>query len=418
MNEVLAKITPDKAERTKVQQAATSFLQRLNSKFKQGTKAILGGSGAKDTWLAGNHDVDVFVVFPYQQYAPKTAELPDDVEPVLKKVFPGIGIQRLHGSRDYFQLNYEQLNFEVIPLLKISKASQAKNITDISPLHSLWVNKKTRKLKGEIRLAKQFLRARGLYGAESYITGFSGYVVEILIAHYGSLERLLKASQTWKVKEVIDVEKYYAKKDALFQLNKSKTQSPLIVIDPVDKNRNAAAALSLEKFLLLKKVAKDYLRKPTAAFFEPKMIDFPQLQKEAEKKKLNLVYLSVLPLPGKEDVVGIKLLKAFTFLQQKLAPFSVKKSGWEWNKKETAQFYFFLEKKQLPAVEIRPGPPLKLTPFVEDFKKKNKETFIENGKILARIKTKQPLLPDNVKALLRETYVQERVKGIKEMKVV
>ncbi len=417
MKDILAKITPNKAEREKMQHAATSFLQKLNLKLKD-AHAILGGSGAKDTWLAGNHDVDVFVLFPYEKYAPKTAELSNVLEPRLKKSFQRIKINRLHGSRDYFQLNYEQLNFEVIPLLKINKASQAKNITDISPLHSIWVNKKTKKLKGEIRLAKQFLRAQRLYGAESYIMGLSGYVVEILIAQYGSLQKLLKASQVWKVKEVIDVEKYYPKKDVLFQLNKSKTQSPLIVIDPMDKGRNAAAALSLEKFLLLKKVAKDYLHQPTAAFFELQRVDLQQLQQEAEKNRLNLVYLSLLPLPGKEDVAGTKLLKAFNFLQEKLAPFTIKKSNWEWDKKATAQFYFFLEKRQLPVVEIRSGPPLKLITFVEHFKKKNKDHFVENERIMARIKTKHPLLSEYVDALVQETYVLERVKGIKEIKIV
>ena len=36
--------------------------------------------------------------------------------------------------------------------------------------------------------------------------------------------------------------------------------SPLIVIDPVDKERNAAAALSINKFSSFKRLAKNYLK--------------------------------------------------------------------------------------------------------------------------------------------------------------
>ena len=46
------------------------------------------------------------------------------------------------------------------------------------------------------------------------------------------------------------------------ELNKSKQQGPLIVIDPVQKDRNAAAALNHEKFEIIKKTAKQFLKKP------------------------------------------------------------------------------------------------------------------------------------------------------------
>ena len=40
------------------------------------------------------------------------------------------------------------------------------------------------------------------------------------------------------------------------------------MIDPVDKSRNAAAALSKEKLLLLRKLAKQYLNKPSQKYFQ------------------------------------------------------------------------------------------------------------------------------------------------------
>ena len=410
MQEVLKKIKPNKEEQAKFKQSSDSFLEKIKIKDAQ---AILGGSGAKDTWLSGNHDVDIYVVFDYKKYAKKSPELSGILEKELKRCFPKIKIEQLHGSRDYFQLNYQNRLFEIIPILQINKAKEALNITDISPLHSVWINKHTKKLKDEIRLAKQFCKANNLYGAESYLAGFSGYVLEILIAHYGSFEKLLRASQLWKIKEIVDTEKHYQKKTALLNLNQSKLQSSLIVIDPVDKSRNASAALGTEKFSLFKKLAKSYLQQPNTNFFTKKEISFPELKKETENKKLNLVYLELQPLTGKRDVVGSKLLKAFQFLEQHLTAFEIKKSGWDWNK-----YYFFLGKRELPKVIIRPGPPLNLKQFVKDFQKKNKDNFIKDGRIYAKIKVQNPKLEDYLSQLLKDEYVQEKIKKITKLAIV
>lgn len=408
MKQILQQISPNREERNNFEAATKTFIAKLNSKLKD-AKAILGGSGAKDTWLSGIHDVDVFVQFDYKKFSNKSKQLSDLLESALKKSFPKAKLERLHGSRDYFQLDFDGIAFEIVPILKVNKPAEAKNITDLSPLHSIWVNKHTQKLKDEIRLAKQFFKANRLYGAESYIGGFSGYVLEILVAYYSSFEKLLLVSQKWKEKEVIDPEKYYPKKDALFHLNQSKQQSPLIVIDPVDKNRNAAAALYLEKFLELKKIAKEYLKKKEAKFFRKEEVTLENLK----KLKQPLVFLEVQTEGGKEDVIGAQLMKAFNFLKEKLAQFGIKKSGWEYDKHMAAKFYFILEKKELPEFEIRFGPPLKMKEFVADFKKSHSYTYEEKGKICAKIQREHPKLSDFVNSLLKEEYFKEKVKKVK-----
>ncbi len=418
MKQVLLRIKPSKEEEKKFITVTASFLKVLNSALGAEAKAILGGSGAKGTWLSGNHDIDIFVLFDYKKYADDSAKLSGLLEKALKKAFPKEKITRLHGSRDYFQLSYQQLMFEAVPILKITKAEQARNITDISPLHSQWVNKHAAKSKDDIRLLKQFCKANNLYGAESYIGGFSGYVLEILTAHYGSFENVLKSSQKWKEKDVVDPSKFYPTKElALFHINSSKLQSPLVVVDPVDKTRNAAAALSMEKFLLFKEAAKKYLQKPAEEFFAKENITIDSLQKKYQGKG-TLVFLTVSPAEGKEDVVGAKLLKVFQFLQEKLRDFELIHGGRAWDKGQDARLYFIAKKKELPAEEVRAGPPLKMTEYVEDFKKKNKNTFVEEGRIKAKVKVEHPKLKDFVNALLKDEYVRERIKGVKKVDVV
>ena len=419
MKEVLTKIKPSAEEKKRFNQIIHGFLSKLNSKLKSlkiDAKAIIGGSGAKGTWLSGGHDVDVFVQFNYKKFSDKSPLLSNFLEAALKKAFPHYRISRVHGSRDYFQFRYETLDFEMIPILNIKKAEKAKNITDVSPLHTRWVKRNTSaKLKDEVRLAKQFFRANGLYGAESYISGFSGYVLEILIVNYGSLENLLKASTSWKIKQVIDVEEHHKGKDALFELNKSKTISPLIVIDPVDKSRNAAAALSQEKFSLLRKISQQYLKHPQESFFEKEALDSKQLKKEAEKRKLNFIFLTLIPQQGKEDVVGIKLLKAFNFLENELQAFDVKNSGWDWNKHNQAWFYFFLGKKQLPAFEVRKGPPIKFKEHAEKFRKQHPDAYEEEERLITDVEVKYRELDKFLYHILNEPYFKERIKEVRKM---
>lgn len=416
MKEILSKISPDKQERTLFKNTITEFLQTLNSHLDDAA-ALLGGSGSKDTWLSHNTDIDIFVQYNFPKYSSQSDQLSQYLHQTLKKSFPKLKISRLHGSRDYFQLIYKKFHFEIIPILKITRAEQALNITDISPLHSQWVNAHAKKLKDDIRLAKQFCKAARVYGAESYINGFSGYILEILVAYYGSFEQLLKASLKWKPKEVIDPSNFYPQKDALFQLNQSKQQSPIIVIDPVDKSRNAAAALSKEKLFNFQRQAWEYLKQPNSLFFIEKSLSLKDFQLQAKKQSAFLLTLKLPSPSGKEDVIGVKILKCYEYLKQNLAPFQILKTEWDWNKKDLAQFYFILKTNELPAFSLRQGPPLAMTEFVNKFKKANKDNFIKEDKIYANIKTSHPKLLDFVKHLTKETYFKDRIKSVKEIKI-
>ena len=212
---------------------ANIFLGKVNSlvqKNKINAAAVIGGSLAKGTFLKGDHDVDIFVKFP-KEY--DSGRLSDILEKVLKPLKP----ERVHGSRDYFIKIDKKMKYEIVPVYDIKSASEIVNITDASPLHFKWLKEQARKnpkLNDEIRLAKAFCKSAGVYGAESYIRGFSGHVLDILIVNYCSFTGLIKNASRWKKPQVIDICNIY-KGDALQKLNKAKVESPLILIDPIQK---------------------------------------------------------------------------------------------------------------------------------------------------------------------------------------
>lgn len=408
LKELLKDIEPSQKEETLVFSKINVFLDKLNKNLK-GAKAILGGSGAKGTWLSKPVDVDIFVQFDYKAYENK--DLSDILEKILKKRFSGV--KRLNGSRDYFQIKFKNFVFEVIPILKIKKASEAKNITDISPLHAEWVVKNSdKRLGSEIRLTKAFCKAQDCYGAESYIMGFSGYVCEVVTIYYGSFLNLLKNAVKWKHKEVIDIKNYYKNKDALKSLNISKIQSPLIVIDPVQSDRNAAAALSLEKFQIFKDAAKNFLKKPSKNFFFKKELTLKELKQRAKNKKL--ILLEITPKRGKRDVVGSKLLKAFEHFKRHLRinDFKLYDSGWEWNKK--SRFWFILDKKVLNAYKVHVGPPLKVKKHADKFKQKYRNSFVKNKRLFVKLKRDFRKPEELIKNMVKKDgYLKKKVKNIK-----
>ena len=162
---ILDEIRPSERERKEVKKIIESVISNIKL---NDAKLEIGGSYAKNTFLSGNHDIDIFAKFPYSKY--KTKDISKELNRMLK-----MKNKKVHGSRDYFQFEKKGYNFELIPVLDIKNSSQARNITDVSPLHKKWVNKHL-KNPDEVRLIKKFCRAQNVYGAESYIKGFSCYV--------------------------------------------------------------------------------------------------------------------------------------------------------------------------------------------------------------------------------------------------
>jgi len=412
LKEVLKDIKPSAQEEKKVMSAVDGFLKKLNPKLKD-AKAILGGSGAKATWLHGSHDVDVYVVFDYEKYKDLSSKLSDLLEKILKKI---AYTERLHGSRDYFQMKQGKYLFEIIPILKISNPRQARNITDISPLHVQWV-KKHKKFADQIRLTKQFMKASYTYGAESYIRGFSGYEAEVLTIHYKGFLDFIRAASKWKEKTMLDPEHYYKdEKQIQKNLNISKLVAPLVVVDPVDKDRNIAAALSPEKYSQFIRACKLFISNPTKEAFQIKEVTIEDFKKKAKNHKL--ILLEAASLKGKEDVVGCKLLKAYNHIAKQLekADFKLLGKGWTWDKKQKALFGYILDKEPLEPYKKWIGPPLHEKEHIAPFKKAHKrDKIIEQNKRLYAIVKRKHIKPESFIKELTHTdkYVKERVKEIK-----
>jgi len=398
---ILKQIKPTKEEELFVNKNAEKFLCKIKKKLKN-AKAVIGGSFAKNTWLSGNYDVDIFVKFNYRMYKDK------DISRELGKILGNFKKKILHGSRDYFQINQGDISFEIVPVLDVKNYKQALNVTDISPLHSEFVKKHSnKKMQDEIRIAKQFLKANDLYGAESYIRGFSGYLTELLIINYKTFQNMLKNASKWPDSIVIDIKKHYKNpEDALGRINWAK-QGPLLMIDPVQKNRNVAAALSREKFDAFKKLVSQYVKNPDEAYFTKKDFELSELK--------DYTILEISPKNGKRDVVGAKLLKLFEFIKSKITEegFNLIDSGWRFDKK--TYFWYKVENEELELTKKHYGPLLIKKMHLKTFKEKweNYKVYKEKDRVYILIERKFPRFKNFLKNLTKEKIIKESLKKIR-----
>ena len=320
----------------------------------------------------------------------------------------------IHGSRDYFRIKASKdFFFEVIPVKKIKSPKEAENITDLSYSHVRYIKRKIKseKILDDIRLAKAFCYGNNCYGAESYVNGFSGYALELLIYHYGSFLKFLRAMTKIKEQKVIDIEKHHkTKQRVLMDINAAKLDSPIVLIDPTHKQRNALAALSDETFRKFQKACRNFLKNPVIKAFEIEKIDFEKARKDARRRGYEFILLGARTKKQEGDIAGSKLLKFYRHLGKEIEKyFEIKSKGFEYNGKKSAKYFFTVKKK--PELLIK-GPLESQKEHVKKFKKKYKKTFVKNKQLYTKQKLKFTL-----KKFL-EDWKKKHHEKVKDMSII
>ena len=423
-------VTPDKDIIKQVDKIVDAINEQI-IKSRTGAVCVKGGSIGKDTYLKNDNDVDLFVKFNMEY---KDKDISDILERILQKIFKNIS--RIHGSRDYFQFVKQDAHYEIIPVLNIhpSNYNDIQNVTDMSPEHVVWVGKYTENdpgLKDEIRLAKQFCKSCNAYCAESYIKGFSGHIIDILIIYYGSFINMIRSFSLLNniSKEnpvIIDVERHL--KDPLKELNESKL-SPLIIIDPVQPERNSAAALGEEKLGIFISACRYFLEKPDMSYFSIKRFNLDDKVngsiksiRRSSKQKIKVVVLDIITLGGSKDVVGTKVLKVYeeAIKHCRLNGFIVLGSGWDFEyEKKSAVIYLIFDKRSLSAQDEHIGPPLSSKQDAEKFKKKHGDkVFIKDNRLYAMIPRAYIDPEDFMKDFINKDFIKIRIRSIKIKKII
>jgi len=210
-----------------------------------------GGSFAKDTWLSSEADIDIFIKFKKSVSDEKFIEISKQIGfESMKKYKPYVR----YSEHPYVEAKIKKTKINIVPCYDVN-LGEWKSSADRSPFHTKYMqNALTPKMKNEVRILKTFLKLTKIYGAEIAKQGFSGYVSEVLILNFGSFENVIKSIAKIQQNQIIG--------------NTSKVfETSIVIMDPIDSNRNLAAAISNEnigKFIL---VCRTFQKNPTLQFF-------------------------------------------------------------------------------------------------------------------------------------------------------
>jgi len=269
---VLERIKPKPEEYELVYSVYEAIKEKMEKGFEEigvEAEASLEGSVSHDTWLSGDRDLDIFILFPKHI----------DVETIRTRLFNRIvelsrelgEVELRYAEHPYVRLRVGEVYADIVPAYKLDSVEEIRFAVDRTPFHTKYVKSRlSQELRDHVRLLKKFMKSIGVYGAEIKTRGFSGYVVELLIIKYGGFYEALENISMWKLPIAVNTIDEGEEFDKILKKLKKKYPDSIIYIpDPVDPYRNTTANVSPKCLTTLVIASNCYLRKPSTQYFFP-----------------------------------------------------------------------------------------------------------------------------------------------------
>ena len=396
-NIVLERITPKKDQRAKIEKLAEKLeakVAKVSKEFGVEAEVRLEGSVAKDTWLSEEPDVDIFMRIP--KTIPRES-LGEICLRIARKATEGAKQIERFAEHPYLEAIVDGVRVNIVPCYNVRKGEWL-SATDRTPYHTDYIKSHLDKRRlSEVRLLKKFMKGIGVYGAEIKIGGFSGYLCELIILHFKSFLKALEAFAHYRYRMIVDIENFYEDREDELKL---LFHEPFVIVDPVDKGRNVASAVRMQKLFTFTAAARAFLKNPSLDFFYPP--ETPALEKEKLKKRLKqygsaFIFITFGKVEAVPDVLWGQLYKSLRFLEKfiRLNGFNVLRSKAWSNEKALNMFIFQLEQRFLSSVKKHLGPPIEKEEDCEKFLIKhlnNSEVvsgpYIEKGRWVVELKRK------------------------------
>ncbi|MDR1954515.1 MAG: CCA tRNA nucleotidyltransferase, partial [Candidatus Methanoplasma sp.] len=252
-SEVLESIKPTPKEVEKINKAANGLKKQVEKYVNEhgiDVEVRFVGSYAKGTYLS-DPDVDLFLLFPETVSSKELETIGLSVgEAIIKGV-------KMYAEHPYTRGTYNGVDVDLVPSYSLKTTDKLRSAVDRTPFHTQYILEKLKEeQKDEVRLLKKFMKGIGVYGAEPNTRGFSGYLCELLVLHYGSFLGVLEGASEWKEGTAISIDK-----------KGPPIMGPLVVYDPVDQKRNVASAVHIDTMALFIVASKAYLSSPSEKFF-------------------------------------------------------------------------------------------------------------------------------------------------------
>ncbi len=357
---VRERVVPTEAERESLRAMIDDLLARTEDAVADlpvDAEVRLVGSTARDTWLAGDRDVDVFVCFP-------TDVSREDLESYGLEVGHAVlpGGHEEYAEHPYVVGEYDGYQVDLVPCFAVESASEIRSAVDRTPFHTDYVEAHLDgDLADDVRLTKQFLTGVGVYGSDLRTRGFSGYLVELLVLEHGGFRPLLEAAADWHPPVTLDPADH----------GQEHFDDPLVVVDPTDPGRNVAAVCSPENVARLQHYARDLLESPREELFEPsepEPLTADAVRDGFERRGTTPVAVRFATPDVVEDQLYPQLDRSLSGAADELdrRGFDVLRAD-AFADDETAALLVELSVAERPAVERHEGPPVHVREHATNF---------------------------------------------------
>ncbi len=406
MNQVISRVGRDvipsktvEKSKKRIAEMAFDLVRKEVEKFPEVMGLEYGGSYAKGTWLSKDADVDIFVRFE--------KSIPDEK---FEKISKKIGFESLkkyspyvrYSEHPYVEAKIKDTKINVVPFYDV-KIAKWKSAADRSPFHTRFMKKSlTPKMQNEVRILKTFLKSNGIYGSEIAKQGFSGYISEVLILNFASFENVIRSISAIKEGQVVGK-------------TSRKFATPVVIIDPIDSNRNLAAAVSVEnlgKFIL---VCSAFKVKPTLSFFKGRK------PRASEKHWKNLLVVKFNFKIRSPDIVWGQIQRATASLstQLELGGFNVLRSKPHTDQQKEAYLFFLLESRSISQTYQKGGPDFFREGSSKSFISKNLKNVElmwigNNRKIMSLEKRKHTDADKFIREYLEKNLLTGMPKGLQD----
>ena len=413
LKEVLSKIRPDKEERSQTELFVNELIMIAKQVSKSySTEPMIVGSYEKNTWLAGNNEIDLFILFNEAVSRKNLEEHGLEIAEKITEQMNGTYVKK-YSEHPYLcaTMKFQGMEFDVdiVPCYDIKELKKIKSAVDRTPHHVRFV-KKNLLLPDEARLLKQFCKANGVYGADVKTNGFSGYLCELLVINYGKFENCIKDVATWRAPAVITLKEMDNKKlIATYKV-------PLIVIDPVDDNRNVAAAVSIENFYKFIEAAKKFVDNPSVKLFFPDKTapyTMEEITKEFSKRGTRWYAIKFDKPDAVDDILYPQMRRCISAIEKMLTEGGFKTMRKDFWIGDTCVIVFEMDTWMVPKVFKNIGPNVN-SKHADDFLKHYKEykVFIDGENWVVEVERKYTTALHLLKDLVSNTDVKLKEKGI------
>lgn len=364
--DLLKNLKPQTSQIIREKKFIENIIKKIEKTSGSHLSAVCAGSFGKGTNLKDTKDFDIFVLYPPSLSKEKFIE---EGLSLGQKIFKGYFWEKAYSQHPYIRGVIDNKKVEIIPSYKIEPNEKIISAVDRTNLHLIYVLKNMSSFqKDETRLLKYFLKKINCYGADTEISGFSGYLSELLILYYGDFKNVLENVSNWNHKVKISLEK----KD----INFARFSEPLIVIDPTDETRNVASAVSLKQLSLFIAAARVFLENPTIDFFKEKTIKkmtYHQLIGRLESYPIAIVKFKVKDLLKETVWSKVKSFSKKLIVHLEFSDVDVLKYDiYHQEGQDTCYLFLFVNVLHLPFFKKIIGP------IVSDYK--SSQNYISNNR--------------------------------------